>query len=96
MKLWRGQPDHDHWKSLLSARDKAKAVLGMAAVSGSVAFASAFSDQALCESVGRLVCSAVRGLAFALGTSIRATEVAVWAGIAVLLVLAGIIQWRRT
>jgi hypothetical protein len=96
MKLWRGQPDHDHWKRPFSSREKAWAYLGLAAVCAALSLASAFGEGSSCETGGRLLCTAVRSLALAFGASLRATEVAAWAGAAVALVLIGLNHWRKT
>lgn len=37
MKLWRGQPDHNHWKRPFTARERAVAWWGLAACFGLLA-----------------------------------------------------------
>ena len=40
MKLWRGQPDHDHWKTRFTSGEKAVGWLGV----GTMCMLLAFSD----------------------------------------------------
>jgi hypothetical protein len=99
MKMWRGEPDHGHWKGVggklsFTPRQKSNVSLGLAAVGVSLALASAASDRASCESGGRLVCTTVRFVAASVGTSVQQTEVAVWAALALSLLVLGVLQRR--
>jgi hypothetical protein len=95
MRLWRGEPNHPHWKALITPRDKALALLVMALVSVVMAWAAVTYTTSFCGADGKLICSLIRHLARALGSSLALTEAALFGGFGALFALLGISQWRN-
>jgi hypothetical protein len=95
MKRWRGEPDHDHWKALITPRDKALGLFALALVSAMFAWIAVTDSQARCASGGRLVCTLTRAVSGVLGSPLPATEAALWGSGAAVMLLLGVSQWRN-
>jgi hypothetical protein len=95
MRLWRGEPDHSHWKALIKPRDRAWGLFALALVSAVMAWSALHDGAPRCATGGKLVCSATRTISGALGSPLAATEAVLWGGGALFLLLLGLSQWRN-
>jgi hypothetical protein len=94
MKLWRGEPEHDHWRVLITRRDRAitSFALGLAAI-GYAAF-KLFEPTASCGDSHRLLCSLAHATAGVLGISLFAAEAALWGGLGLASIALAAAYWR--
>jgi len=93
MKLWRGQPEHSHWRALLTARDRSLAFLAIGSVFISLAAVKFFDATATCTS-RRLLCAIPHLVASGLGITLAAAEVALWGSAGLVLLALGVAYWR--
>ena len=95
MKRWRGEPDHDHWQKMPQPWFTPAALAALGAVVASLALVTAYSGQTGCETGGRLLCGAVRLVAFALGVILLSAEVGAWCAISAVSFGVAWLRWTR-
>jgi hypothetical protein len=94
VKLWRDQPDHQHWRMLLTARDRAFVFLGLGSVGIVFAVALFFDPSLSCKGSGRVLCSFAQLVAGIRGITLVQAEIAGWGSLGLALVALGITYWR--
>jgi hypothetical protein len=95
MKLWRGQPDHNHWRALITPRDLAWGKVGIGVMALVMSVYAYFSPGSSCDQGGKWLCTAVRSLAPVMGGSLELAEVVLWGLVTLGSAVAAWRQWRR-
>jgi hypothetical protein len=91
MKLWRGQPDHDHWRTPFTPQEKAYAWWGLSAVALVSAVIKVFYPDAV-PSTYKIIGMFER-LAFDQFGSAGITGL--WFVLAGVMFVAGVLQWQK-
>ena len=94
VKLWRDQPNHQHWRLLVTARDRALMFLALGTVGIVFAVALLFDPSLSCKGSGRLLCSVAQFVAGAFGITLVQAEVAGWGSLGLASVVLGVTYWR--
>ena len=94
MKLWRNESEHNHWRALLSTRDRAIGSLAVGGVCLGMAALKLFDPAASCAGSRRWLCSVAQAVAAGLGISLGAAEFALWAGAGLAFAVLGAAYWR--
>ena len=94
VKLWRNQPDPQHSRVLLTARDRALALLALGAVGIAFAASLLFDPSLSCGGSGRFLCSIAQLVAATFGITLVQAEVAGWGSLGLAFVALGVTYWR--
>jgi hypothetical protein len=94
MKLWRGEPEHGHWRALITRRDRAIGSLVFGLLAIGYAVLKLFQPASSCGESGRFLCSIAHAVSSALSIPLFAAESALWGGLGLAFVVLGAAYWR--
>jgi len=94
MKLWRGEPEHSHWRALITKRDRAIGSLAIGLVCIGYAALKLLDAEASCGDSRKLLCSLAHVTAGVLGIPLVAAEAALWGGLGAACIALAAAYWR--